>query len=196
MIDWADPLGVVYLEACVIYSSYVRLSFIILSNSCKWWPKTCFLLIPPPHWSTGSLACLWYNRYSSLELLGKGHHVLNNSINYVQWVLGTSIRVGDSKLINPSLSLFIIISFLWKVSKCILCWLLKRFHYRIVHIEKKRNDRQEICEWPRIGRLVYISDREDEMWLINKHASNAAAWKVSCGCCCYNLFCYWRLTLF
>lgn len=80
----------------------------------------CFLLIPPPLESrfAGLFA---RSLYHSLELLGKGHHVLNKSINYVQWVLGGSIRIGDSKFINASVTIYNHV--IWgKLSKCIVCW--------------------------------------------------------------------------
>lgn len=123
MTNSANPSWVVYLGACYLYHiSYGRLH--------EFFPKSCKSTYSAdlkcvsclgPLWSTGSLACLWYSLYSSLELLGKGHRVLNNSINYVPWVLGNSIRVGDSELINPSVTIYNHFTF-WKVSKCIVCW--------------------------------------------------------------------------
>lgn len=80
----------------------------------------CLLLIPPFKYKFTGLFEVQPVQLPGTSGGREGHRVLNNSINYVQWVLGSSRRVGDSTLINPSVAIYNRF-ILGKVSKCFAC---------------------------------------------------------------------------
>lgn len=123
MINLVNFLWVVYLGVCYLYYIFYGRLYEFFFKFCKFIYsvdlKCVFCL--GFFWSIGLLVCLWYSLYSLLEFLGKGYRVLNNLINYVLWVLGNSIRVGDFELINFFVIIYNYFIF-WKVLKCIVCW--------------------------------------------------------------------------
>lgn len=84
MTSSANPLATVDVEAYVFYDSYVIVVYEgSSSKSCQssgnedLKPVFCLSALQ----SVNSSACLWYSLYNGLGVLGKGHRVLNNSIN-------------------------------------------------------------------------------------------------------------------